>query len=362
MQAPDTETYRQPLLIEQLAKLFRFNRLSDAIPGQTGNTLYLFYGFWVGFDIFVLNGYRHLSGGKHAFFVDPFWTMIPVGIILATVSVNYMANGYAEAVSQLRVNHRLDGTQDHRVFERPISMRVKLGVYAVALVLFFWNALFNIGLSTLFAIEGVIPALVANFFLIPVIYLPLMVEFVLLYFSIHILLPRRIHRADIGLFFYDPRNMGGFAPIGQLLKRTYYIYTLGLLLYFTLTYGSTIVSAIVQSPYPDPGLAAAVFFSTAWVVGLGSMAYSMYTIHTVMAREKEERIRSLEQRIHEAIDDPYDIEESEVVDREKLEDSRNRLEEVRATKEYPTTFTMWSQIIISAFIPQALNMAVQFGA
>jgi len=37
-----------------------------------------------------------------------------------------------------------------------------------------------------------------------------------------------------------------------------------------------------------------------------------------------------------------------------------QLEHVRSMKEYPTTFTMWSQILVSVILPQILNMSVQF--
>lgn len=188
-----------------------------------------------------------------------------------------------------------------------------------------------------------------------------MVEFVLLYFSIHVLLPRRIASTDIGLFFYDPRNMGGLAPIGQLFKRTYYLFTAGLLLYFVVVYGHIIFSEVIQNPYPEPGLVTTAFFSFAWFVGLGLTTYSMYTIHRVMSSEKEQRIRRLEERMREAIDNPYDIESAKITDSEKLDDTRRRLKQVRATKEYPTTFTMWSQILISVLLPQAVNLAVQIG-
>lgn len=360
MESTDRDRYRERLLVERIAALFGFAKLADRIPRWNPYPPYLFYGFWILFDIGVLNVYRHLTGGRQAFLVDPFWIAIPLGLVLATIGVRYMRDGYADAIAQLRVHERIENS-DPEPFQRTLPMRVKLGAYGIGLGLFFWNALFNIGLSTIFAIEGVVPGLVANFFLIPVVYLPLMVEFVLLYFSIHVLLPRRIAAADIGLFFFDPRNMGGFAPIGQLLKRTYYLFTGGLLLYFLMTYGSTIVSEFIQTPHPEPGFAEAAFFSLAWLGGLASLAYSMHTIHRVMISEKEERIRRLEAQLRSAIENPYDIESAEFTDPETIEDSRRRLEQVRATRDYPTTFSMWSQILVSVLLPQALNMAVQIG-
>lgn len=352
--------YRDDLLVEKVAALFGFKKLADWFPRWSPYPPYLFFGFWILFDIAVLNVYKHVTGGTHALLIDPFWLTIPVGLGLATVGVKYMADGYADAITQLRIHDRINSEEAEK-FKETVSLNHKLGAYGIALVLFYTNLFVNFGLSTVLEISGLGPVIVANFFLIPFVWLPLMVEFVLLYFSIHVLLPRRIASADIGLFFYDPRNMGGFAPIGQLLKRTYYLFTAGLLLYFLLTYGSTITSKVIQSPYPEPGLIEAAFFSLAWLVGILSMAYSMYTIHRVMSNEKEERIRRLEDKLRDAIDDPYDIESSEITDPDKLEDSRRRLEQVRATKEYPTTFTMWSQILISVLLPQAMNMAVQIG-
>lgn len=360
MQVEQANQYREKLLIEKITALFRFDKLAEAIPWSNPYPPYLFYGFWILFDIAGLNVYKHLTGGTHALISDPFWIAAPLGLVLATIGIRYMSDAYADAMSQLRVHDRVDDSAVKK-FSNILSLKTKFGLYSVGLLLFLSNTLINVGITQVFEIEGVVPGLIANFFLVPVVYLPLVVEFVLLYFSIHILLPRRIASTEIGLFFYDPRNMGGFAPIGQLLKRTYYIYTAGLLLYFLMTYGSVIFSKLSQNPYPDPGILGSVFFSLAWFIGLASMAYSMHTIHRVMSSNKERRIRRLEEKVRSAIDNPYDIESAEISDPEKLEDSRRRLEQVRATKEYPTTFTMWSQIVVSVILPQALNMVVQVG-
>lgn len=149
--------------------------------------------------------------------------------------------------------------------------------------------------------------------------------------------------------------MAGFAAVGQLLKRSYYLYTAGLLLFFGLVYGPVLLQA---SGYV-PGLAELLFFSTAWFVGLLSIGYSMYTMHQFMSGEKEQRIRELEDELHRAIKNPYDINNSEVADQEQLDETRRRLEQVRNTRVYPATFTMWSQIAISVLLPQFLQLTVQ---
>jgi hypothetical protein len=187
------------------------------------------------------------------------------------------------------------------------------------------------------------------------VFLPVIVEFAFTYYGIHFLLPRRIKQTEFNLFFYDPRNMGGFAAVGQLLKRSYYIYTAGLLLFFLLVYGPVLLSVDGYVP----GLFELAFFSAAWFVGLLSIAYSMYTIHQLMSKQKERRIRELEAELHDAIEKPYDINNSKIVHPDKLDDTRRRLKQVRNTRVYPATFTMWSQIAISVLLPQLLQLTVQ---
>jgi len=123
-----------------------------------------------------------------------------------------------------------------RAFERTVSLRTKLLVYVISVVALYTHVVFNVGIANVLAFEG--PAGLVNQLLIwEVAYVPFVVEFALVYFSIHFLVPKGIADAGIGLFYYDPRNMGGFAAIGQLLKRSYYLYTGGLLLFFFLAYG-----------------------------------------------------------------------------------------------------------------------------
>jgi hypothetical protein len=37
---------------------------------------------------------------------------------------------------------------------------------------------------------------------------------------------------------------------------------------------------------------------------------------------------------------------------------RERLNLVTATREYPATFTMWSQLLVGVMVPKALQMAL----
>jgi len=350
-----TVVVEESLFVERFAAVFGFDRLAEALPGDIYPP-YLYVTVFLLFDLGVVNTYSHLAGdATHVLLDSPYVIVGPLGVLLAAVGVRYLAVNYADAVDGLPFD---DPDQDDlAAFERIISFRVKLVVYVVAVIGIYANLIANVGLENVVAAEG--PAGLINFlFVWEVGYLPFVVEFGLMYFGVHVLLPRRIANADVTMFFYDPRNMGGFAAVGQLLKYSYYLYTAGLLLYFVLTYGSVLFAFGGTVP-AKPGLVEAVFFSAAWIVGVASIAYSMLTMHRVMAGRKEQRLSELEAEIEAIIQNPYDINNSEVTDEERLDDIHRRRQEIRDTRVYPATFTMWSQIVISVLLPQALNMAAQ---
>jgi len=350
--------YRETLLIESVSQALRIKPLFHRLFGREVYGPYVLVGLAVVLEYGIFDPYNYFVTGKSSF-SDPFSLMIGVGMILAVIGSRHMIDGYADAINRLRIEDRGVDDSHQTIFERTFPHKSKLAFYVGGLTLYYINLFFNLGLSTEFAIEGVVVGVGQEFILFPLVYLPLIIDFLVTFLAIHFLLPRRIAKVELQLFFYDPKNMGGFGPVGELFKRSYYAYTAGLLVYFLLIYGAVLLSTVVESSYPEPGLGVAIFFTLAWLLGFISIANSMYRVHAIMASEKEERIRRLEERIHTAIDDPFDIENAEIVDQETFEDSRERLEQIRQTREYPTTFTMWSQIIISVLLPQALNMAVQ---
>ena len=345
------------LLIERFATLFGFEKVSAILPGPNIYPPYLFVGFFLFLDHGIIQTFIHFTGGTHALVSNPIIFAGVGAAFLGVFGIRYMSDKYARAIADIRIHDRIDDELTSS-FERPISWRLKIVVYFFAVVLLYANILVSIGVPTLLQQRtGALPVHLFNwFFVFQFVYLPIVVEFGLLYYSIHFSIPRRIKRADIGLFFYDPRNMGGFAAIGQLLKRSYYLYTAGLMGFFLLVYGGVLLS---RGGEQIPGLFEFVFFSGAWLVGLVSIGHSMYTMHQIMTKKKQERIRELEAEMRDIIENPYDINASTVSDQDRLEDIERRLEQVRGTRVYPATFTMWSQIAISVLLPQALQLVVQ---
>ena len=358
MEGEEVARYKDSLLIDYIARKLGFQRLAGRLPIDVPPA-YIFVVSVLLVQYGVIDTYNYFIVGKASIATDPLSILVPIGFIVAVVGIHWMRDSYAEAIASLRVSEQKTDAELPTLFEEIVPFRAKLYGWVIGLVLIYTNLFVLLGASTVIEIEGVVQTLFSNLLVVPFITIPLLVEFALLYVGIHVLVPRRIAKADLDLFFYDPRRMGGFAKIGQLLKRSYYLYTVGLLLYFFLIYGPIIFDDILFTPYPEPSVAIAAMFSLLWLVGVISIGYSMYRVHVIMAAKKEQRIDEIEAEIRGLLEDPYDIHSSNLANYDQYEEIQHRLEQVRATREYPSTFTMWSQIGISVLLPQALNLVVQ---
>jgi hypothetical protein len=354
--------YKGPLLIDRIACRLGFDWFARRLPIEVPPA-YVFVTTVLGIQIGIIAPFNYFVADKVSIANDPLSILVPIGLTIAVVGIHWMQDSYAEAIVSLRLpDQETDANQRSTLFEEIIPFRAKLIAWAIGLAIFYLNLFVLLGVSTAIEIEGIVQTLFANAIVVPLVSMPLITEFAMLYVGIHVLMPRRIAKADLDLFFYDPRDMGGFAKIGQLLKRSYYLYTTGLLLYFSLTYGPTIFNDILYTPYPEPTAPVAAIFTLLWFTGVISIAYSMYRVHVVMASKKVQRINEIEQELRDLLDDPYDINSSNLANHSKREEIQHRLEQVRSTREYPSTFTMWTQIAISVILPQALNLAIQAAA
>lgn len=362
MGSSTVDRYSEELLIERIAAVLGFERLSKLLPGEIPAS-YLLVATSLFLQLGVLDSYNYFVVNKNSIADDPGRVFMAIGMVLAVVGIHWMRDRYARAVSGLEIqqrdNSRAKAVEDS--FRSIVSFRTKLAVYLVAVLLYFFNFFVLIGFSTAVGIEGVHRVVVVSLLISPLVQVPLIVEFGLLYLGIHVLLPRRIAKADLDLFFYDPQKMGGFSPVGQLFKRSYYLYTGGLLVYFGMVYWPLILTDFfnIQHEYPTPDVLIAVYFTLLWFVGVLSIAHSMYRTHALMSRKKDQAIAEIEAEIKDILDDPFDINADHIEDPDKREEINHRVAQIRDTKRYPSTFTMWSQILISVLLPQALQVAIQ---
>lgn len=283
-------------------------------------------------------------------------TVIVLGLLIGLFGAFWMRNGYVDALGRLELDNR-PAEYEYDRFTPLTGFRTRVGLYLIGLILIYYQAFVNIGGATLFTGPGAGAEAFRHFVAYPLAYVPLVIDVGVLFLGIHYVFPRRLKQADLEPFFFDPRNMGGFAPIGQLLKRSYYIYTVGLLSYFAFAFLPSFLSTPEASPY-ESGQLVMAFFILAWAFGLVSISYSIWMVHRLLKQKKEQHFQTLEKELQEAIENPYNITEAQITNQEELDRTRQRLEEVRTMKEMPVSFSMASKIISTAVLPQVLNTAV----
>jgi hypothetical protein len=347
-----------PLLIERLGSWLGFSLLAKRLPASTLSPPYLYVSTFMAANVVFGTGYRYLQTGTIGFIENPFGLALPLGVAIATIGIMYMRAAQQTAEEQILTKATVQhGFAEYR---STFSLRTKLVVYGTVVAGYFAYEVFVIGIGTLLQTQGPVLAVFYNLLVLPLCYIAVGVEFVLVYSGVHFLLPRKLKHADLNLFFLDARNMGGFQPVGELFKKSYYVYTAGLLVYLAFFYGPVVMAGGPTGGAVQTGPVIAALFTALWLLGVGTLSYSMYQTHRIMVAEKNERLDEVEAKLREVVSDPYEDAEPEISDPEKLEAIQFQLNQIRNTSEYPTTFTMWTQIGVSVILPQALQLGLQY--
>lgn len=180
------------------------------------------------------------------------------------------------------------------------------------------------------------------------------------YIGILLIFPRKIRRTDFQLNFLDPEGMGGLRPAGELMKTTYYFLVFGLIGYLILLYGPTVVGPLTGSAYADPGIIINLLFTLLWLLSVATMIYGLSQLHWFMKRTKRKELTRLDRELRNSVRDPFDLSTFEINDQETFEETRRRIEYVNNTQEYPTTFTMWVQILIGLVLPKSFQLILSY--
>jgi len=77
-----------------------------------------------------------------------------------------------------------------------------------------------------------------------------------------------------------------------------------------------------------------------------------------MRREKRDELWRLERLRQEYIQNPWDIKSFSISEenQDAVDEIEQRMEKVSATREYPATFTIWSQLLLSIVFPKAFQL------
>lgn len=357
MGTTDKEENNKQLLIYIFVDRFGFDSLSTRffhIPA-----LDLYAAAFVLLDFGLINTYFHVYTGRaHGFIQNPFSLAIPASVLIAVAGLRYMTISHRRALDRMRFSERINDTEQIKYTEFTISLWSRMLLYICVLGVYYTYIFGIIGISSYIDTFGVVSTVAFAGVIYPLGYVPIAVDFMAQFVSVQFVLPRKIAKARPTPAFLDPRDLGGFYPIGELIKRTYYIYTAGLFFVLCYIYGPTITgfgtAAVSRAGTPE-----AVFFTLLWAFGLTSIGISMFTIHRLMANEKEDHLNKLEKEVHGKVNSPYDISSAELHGNSDFDQFQRRVEQVRAMREYPTSTNTSIQLLASILIPEIINLLLQ---
>jgi ABC-type multidrug transport system fused ATPase/permease subunit len=271
---------------------------------------------------------------------NPYFALQPILLVGAVYAARTLHREYDLAMEAMRIAER--ASDPDRLLD-PTPKWLPWGLFGVAVVIQFTVP--N-GIT-----ERDLMYYLFQYFVFPFVYTPIVVQFFTVYVSIEFVAPWRLSNSDVGIHFLDPQEVGGLRPLGELVKKAYYYVMIGLVGYAFLTYAPFIDS------WTTP-LGANVLFTVIWVSTVATVAFAVLVLHRFMHREKRAEMRRLEAELREVIENPWDVRTYEIpADKEQeVTDLRDRIARVSGTREYPATFSIWSQLLLSIALPKALQL------
>lgn len=339
------------LWIERLPVRLGFERGARMVTGREGLGSYLFVTFVVGIDIAASIAAMVLYDHTPPLLLNPFWLLLPIGLLLAVWSARMMQKWYDSMIKKIDIEQRATSFEATE-FNEILPSRVRTIVYLLA-ILFYAIGWASSGIGVILSTIGPIIGFLKWGVLVPLVYLPIVIEWGVMILGIHLILPRQVRNSEFELDFSDPLNFGGMYEFGALLKYSYYMYVGALLLFLLWRYGEALTGQIVQTPYAEPTMVHTAQFAAAWILGVGFLCHSLYVFHAHMSTAKEKKLEEINQRIRDLGDDSYSLPETdpdpELVDRVRFE--YEQMQFVKETREFPIGFSMSSQILFSALLP-----------
>lgn len=345
----------RPLVVRGLervgfGRLARAERLPDWGP---------LVWFAVGIEFLVavvLQTYNALTGWTVVFVANPLWVVSLAVLLAAAAGTETLYGRYERAVEESNV---LERSEDPEQFLGLVPDWLEGGIIAVGVAFTLVNAVLFIGLDQLYAVGG--PSRLVRFLVVvPLGWVPVFAAFLSTYVAVEVLLPRRLEASSVNLDFLDPERLGGMRPFGELVKLAYYYLMAGLVAVAVSTYGPYILDGVLGYEALDPpGAVVNVAFTAVWAAAVLTMAYGIYVLHRFMRTEKREALQDLDRHAQEILDERWDVRRFDPANPpEEYETYRQQVEYVRSTKEYPATFTMWTQLLVGVMLPKVIQIVL----
>jgi len=333
---------QQDIWLDTIVRPLGFGWLSARLPGNLPPSV-----LYAGIAVIVTNAmniiYTLSTGGELIYTTNPYYVLDIILLPAAIVAAHSLHREYDQAMDEMEIEKRATNPD-------PLLNIVPKW--------FPWTLLV-IGIVTQFVFPGPVStygvtAMFDNFVVLPFVYTPIVIQFFATYFAIEVLVPIRLWQSDIGIDFLDPEGVGGLRPIGELIKKSYYYIAIGLVGYALITY----------APFIDWGwevsTEANLLFTAIWAITIAGVGFGVFVLHRFMHREKREEIHLLKEQFRTHIENPYDVQSYEVPEEKEalVADLEEGITRVNDTSEYPATFSMWSQLLLSIALPKALQFVI----
>lgn len=270
------------LWIEWISRGLRFNRISAYFFGDESYAPYLFVLTIVFIDVPVLStiGFLvHDGETVHPLLDLSWWSLVPLGLVVGVVGIRRIRSKFTRAVE--------NAGQSHGKIHILTPSRLRPGLLIFSVILYY--TIIVPDLPQIFLAEGKIIGAVKWLVLIPLVYLPIIVELFSVYLHGILFLPLAVNRQDVPLDFSDPKRVGGMEPVGSLLLTANNFYFLGLICWT----GTTVLGPFMGSRgaiKSNPGAESIIFFIIAWITGILLFCFSVHFVGKHIRRQKEAEI------------------------------------------------------------------------
>lgn len=338
------------LWLDRFAAALGFERLDGLFPGTLPPS-YLYAIVVVGVSHIGLNLATYALGYATVYEQNPFFVLQPLALIGSVYASRTLTRGYKNAMTEMSVENRMS---DPETLTTLVPRWLPWAFFVVGAGFGLIRAVFAVGIPTILQESGV-PGLIAWFIVNPFVYAPIAAQFLAVFLSLELVAPVRLARSDLQIDFMDPEGLGGLRPIGELLKSSYYFMMVGLVAFVFILY-APVLGAKSWSPTSFTN----VVFTATWVVTVAAVAFAVFVIHRFMHREKREEMRNLNDRLESLVENRWDIKNYTIPDGKQgeVDEIQQRMDRVSNTNEYPATFTIWTQLLLSIAIPKAIQLGV----
>jgi len=346
---PLLDPFDQDLWLDRLARRVGFGWLSQRLPGDIPPS-YLFAVILVGTIVPTINAYAYLAGDPVVYIENPLFVLQPLAIVGGVFGARALRRRYHRVAQEMNLKER---AEDPEPLLNIVPTWLPWVLFAAALLQILARVWALGGFVAIYRDGGL--TMVVGWGILNPLWSILAIQFVAVYIAIEIIAPWRLYKSDIGVDFLDPEGLGGLRPIGELVKHAYYYMVAGLIAFALVVYGP-----IVSAASWGPTATTSIVFTVVWLGTVATVAFAVLILHQFMREEKRRELHRLDQLFRETVDNPWDIKHYAVDDKKEafVEELQQRTETVSATREYPATFSIWSQLLISIVLPKAVQLVL----